>query len=105
MVSCNKSRIMTCSSMVGVKEDPIVKQRLEPRARRDRHVMPAIGADIQRLGQFAVKQHRAALIAFRPKILGHLAAREDRVDPGADVIGNPVHKAQRSGVCPCHDEI
>ena len=72
-------------------EDAAVEQRGEAVARRDRHVVAAMGADVQVVRQFAVEQHRAALVALGPEVLGHLAAREHRVDPRADVVGDPVH--------------
>ena len=42
--------------------------------------------------KFAVEQHRDAMVAFAPKVFGRLAAREDRIDPGADEIVDPVHR-------------
>ena len=57
------------------------------------HVVATIGTDVEVLAQFPVEQHRAAFIAFGPKVLGHLAAREDRVDAWAHVVGDPVHAA------------
>ena len=68
-----------------------IEQRLEAVARRDRHVMAARGADILIVRQFAVEQHGSAFIAFGPEVLGNLTAREERVDLGADVVGDPVH--------------
>jgi hypothetical protein len=72
-------------------EDAAVEQRLEPFARADRHVMFAGGADVQVRRQFPVEQHRPAFRALRPKVLGHFAAREQRVDLRTDVVGDPVH--------------
>jgi len=73
-------------------KDTTIKQRIEAGTRGDPHVMSATGADVQVVRQFAVEQHRAALIALVPQVFRNLAAREDRVDPRADVVGNPVHR-------------
>jgi hypothetical protein len=54
-------------------------------------MMIAICADIQIVAQFTMEQHGSAFIAFRPKVLGHIALREHRIDPWADVVGDPVH--------------
>jgi hypothetical protein len=55
--------------------------------------MAAVGADIQVVGHFAVKQHGAAFIAFGPQVVRRFATRKDRVDPGPNVIVDPVHIA------------
>ena len=72
-------------------EDTAIKQRRKAVTRADVHVVAAIGAHVQIVADLAVKQHRAAFVALRPKILGCLAARKDRVDPGSDVVVDPVH--------------
>ena len=54
-------------------------------------MMTAVCADVQIIGNFAVKQHGAAVIAFGPQIVWRFAARKDRVDPWPDVVGDPVH--------------
>ena len=68
-----------------------IKQGLETVTGRNVHVVPAVRADIQIFRNLAVKQHRAALRAFGPKIVRRFATRKDRVDPRPDVIGDPVH--------------
>ncbi|EPX82684.1 hypothetical protein ruthe_03142 [Rubellimicrobium thermophilum DSM 16684] len=80
-------------------EDATVEQRLEAVAGLDRHVMAAMGADIEMGGQLPVEQHLPAFVAFGPEILGNLATGEDRGDPRADVVGDPVH-----GCPPCDPE-
>ncbi|MPL60817.1 hypothetical protein SDC9_06379 [bioreactor metagenome] len=74
-------------------EDAAVEQRGEARARRDRHVVVAVRADVQVLGQLAVEQHGPAFGALGPQVLGHLAAREQRVDLRFDVVRDPVHRS------------
>ena len=54
-------------------------------------MMLAIRADKEVLFQLAMKQHLAAVVALQPKVLGHVAPREDRLDRRRDVIGDPVH--------------
>ena len=68
-----------------------VEQRFEPFARGNRHVVTTAGADVQVVRHLAVEQHGAAFFAFRPQIVRGLAAREDRIDPGTDVVVDPVH--------------
>ena len=82
MVVCNPD---------GYCVDPAIEQRVEPGSRRNLHMVIAIGADVQIVRQFAMKQHGSALIALGPQVFGHFAARKQRVDAGADVIRDPVH--------------
>lgn len=56
-----------------------IKQPGKAVARRNRHMMIARGTDVQIRREFAVKQHRPAFRAFRPKILGHLAAQNSEL--------------------------
>jgi hypothetical protein len=63
-------------------EDAAIEQRCETFARGDRHMVIAVGADVQIVGQFTVEQHRPALGALGPQVFGHFAAREERVDRG-----------------------
>ena len=74
-------------------EDAAVEERDEALARADRHVVAAVGADVEVVGELAVEEHGAAVVALDPQVLRHLAAREERVDLGADVVGDPVHPA------------
>jgi hypothetical protein len=89
-------RVLDWLSDLDLKKAAAVKQRFKAHARRDSHVMLAIGADVEGVLQFAVKQHRPAFGAFRPQVLGRFAPREDRVDRRFDVVGDPVHP----GACP-----
>jgi hypothetical protein len=68
-----------------------VKKGTETLARRNRHVMIAIGANVQSIFKLTVEQHRAALSTFGPQIVWCFAARKQRIDPWADIVGNPVH--------------
>mmetsp|Transcript_23022 Transcript_23022/g.38983 ORF Transcript_23022/g.38983 Transcript_23022/m.38983 type:complete len:326 (+) Transcript_23022:3610-4587(+) len=72
-------------------KDTAIKQGDKPIPWRDGHVVVAIGANVQVIAEFPVEQHGAALVAFGPQIVWRFAARKDRVDPGPDVIGDPVH--------------
>ena len=38
-----------------------------------------------------MKEHCSAAVALMPKIFWRLPARENRIDPGTDIVGNPVH--------------
>ena len=49
-------------------------------------------ANVQIVRKLSVKQHRPAIVAFRPKVFGHLATGEERVNFWANVIGDPVHR-------------
>ena len=60
---------------------------------RDREVVAAVGADVEVVGELAVEEHGAAVVALDPQVLRHLAPREERVDLRADVVGDPVHRA------------
>ena len=73
-------------------EDPAIKERREPVAWVDRHMVITGSANVQIARQFAVKQHRPAFRAFGPQVLGHLTARKQRVDLRSDVVRNPVHR-------------
>jgi hypothetical protein len=84
-------RILDRGGHLDLAVDAAVEERFEAQARRDRHMVAAVGADVQGFGEFPVEQHGSAFIAFGPEILRHLAAREDGVDAGTDVVGDPVH--------------
>jgi len=56
-------------------------------------VMSARRANVQIAAEFAVKQHRAAFVTLGPQVLWRFAARENRVDPWTDVVGDPVHRS------------
>ncbi|VVT33323.1 conserved hypothetical protein [Roseovarius sp. EC-SD190] len=79
---------------VHLGEDAAVKQPHEAGARGDAHVVAAVGADVEIVREFAVEQHGSAFVAFGPEVFGDFAAREDRVDPRAHVIGDPVHRVR-----------
>ncbi len=72
-------------------KNAVIENRPQPVPRADCHVVIAVCADIEVVRQFTVKQHCAAIIAFGPKIVGHFTSRKQRVDRGADVVGDPVH--------------
>jgi hypothetical protein len=74
-------------------EHAAVEQRAEPFAGGDRHVVIAVRADVQVVSKLAVEQHRPAFGALGPQVFGHLAAREQRIDLGPDVVGDPVHRS------------
>ena len=92
-------RIKAAQTAIGEKDAMLVaegevgrtaiEQRHEPFTRADRHVVIAVRTDVLVLRQLAVEQHRPAFGAFGPQVLGHLAAREQRIDARADIIGDP----------------
>ncbi|CAM3338581.1 hypothetical protein PANO111632_14890 [Paracoccus nototheniae] len=73
-------------------EGAAVEQRAKAFARGDPHMVIAVRADVQIVRQFPVEQHGPAFGAFGPQILGHIAAREQRVDARADIVRDPVHR-------------
>ena len=70
---------------------PLVEERIEPRLRRNRHVMAAMRADLKALREGAMKDHLAAFGTFDPQIIRRLAPIEQRVELGADERGDPIH--------------
>lgn len=67
--------------------------------------MPTTVTNIQIVRQLAVKQHGAAFITLGPKVIRCLAAREDRVNPRPDIVGNPVHTFGPFWVCYLPDNL
>ena len=53
--------------------------------------MVTVGTYMQAVSQFAMEQHGVTLRAFGPKIFWNVTSRKNRVDPWANVVGNPVH--------------
>ena len=73
-------------------KDSAIKQGCEACTGADGHVVIAAGADIEIVRQLSMEQHGPAFVTFRPQVLGDFAAREQRVDLGADVVRDPVHR-------------
>src|SRR5262249_51255096 len=60
------------------------------------HVVAAVRADLQVRQQVAVENHLLAGRALMPQVLRRLAAREQRADLRADIVGKPVHAGTRA---------
>ena len=94
-----------CASTVISKD--LMAPKIAPKGRAEAEKVPvatspdpemvaAIGAHVVIAGEFPVKQHGAAGVAFYPEIFRHFPARKDRIDPRAHIVRDPVHV----GKCP-----
>ncbi len=81
----------------------VVEQQLQPPLPADAEMVAAIRmrADAQVRLQLAVEDHLLALRAFLPEIVGHARLARERLQLGADEVGEPVHGVRVPSGAPC----
>src|SRR5262249_26333218 len=69
-----------------------IEQRIEPLARADAQVMPALGTDVERTLELGGIEHGLAARAFGPETFGHALARAALLDPRWQKLFDPAHR-------------